>query len=86
MGSFPLGQPSPAPCPPAPVCPSLATVLGRELLLQKAKLILQPLPEPQGHTVAVKPVRKCCLLASFPWEHTSPGSHSAGIVGPPTSA
>lgn len=36
--SFSLGQPSPAPCPPAPVYPSLATVLGRELLLQKAKL------------------------------------------------
>lgn len=38
MMSFSLGQPSPAPCPPAPVYPSLATVLGRELLLQKAKL------------------------------------------------
>lgn len=35
--SFSLGQPSPAPCPPVPVYPSLATELGRELLVQEAK-------------------------------------------------
>lgn len=35
--SFSLGQPSPAPCPPVPVYPSLATELGRQLLVQEAK-------------------------------------------------
>lgn len=65
----------PAPCPPPPVYPSLATMLGTAG--SEGQVLLQPLPEAQGHTLALKPVRKGWLLAASPWEHTSTGSQSA---------
>lgn len=60
------------PCPPA-----LSIPARPQSCFRRPSSPSPSLPEPQGHPVALKPVRKCRLLAAFPWEHTSPGSHSA---------